>query len=48
MSKYRVKPSPKKEAFSAQDVKDEKQFMKVAIIVTIAAIVIIYLVMNFL
>ncbi len=48
MSKYRVKPTPKKQALSVQDIKDEKKFMKVAIIVTIAVIGIIYLVFTFL
>lgn len=48
MSKYKVKTTPKKQALSAQDVKDEKQFMKVAIIVTVTAVVIIYLIFNYL
>ncbi len=48
MSKYRVKPSPKKQALSAQDIKDEKQFMKVAVIVTVVIIGIIYLIFQYL
>jgi hypothetical protein len=48
MSKYRIKSTPKKQALSAQDVKDEKQFMKVAILVTVIAVVLIYLIFNYL
>lgn len=48
MSKYRVKPAPKKEVRTKQDVKDEKQFLKVAIIITVVAIIVIYLMMNYL
>jgi hypothetical protein len=47
MSKYKVKASPKKEILSSQDAKDEKQFFKVAIIVTIVIIVLIYAFYNF-
>ena len=48
MSKYRVKASPKKQALSAQDIKDEKQFLKVAVIVTLVIIFIVYLVFQYL
>jgi hypothetical protein len=48
MSKYRVKSSPKKQSLSAQDKKDEQQFMKVAIIVTVIVIILIYLAFNYL
>lgn len=47
MSKYKVKASPKKEVLSAQDAKDEKQFFRVAIIVTIVVIALIYAFYNF-
>ncbi len=48
MSKYRVKSSPKKDTLSAQDAKEEQKFFKVAIIVTLVIIGLIYLVFNYL
>lgn len=48
MSKYKVKASPKKEALSAQDIQEEKKFFKVAIIVTLVVIVLVYLAFNYL
>jgi len=48
MSKYRVKASPKKNTITAQDVKEERKFFKVAIVVTILVILSIYLVFNYL
>jgi hypothetical protein len=47
MSKYKLKASPKKEVLSAQDAKDEKNFFKVAIIVTIVVIGLVYLLFNY-
>ncbi|MFZ1751013.1 MAG: hypothetical protein WAU01_12505 [Saprospiraceae bacterium] len=48
MAKYRLKSSPKKKSLSAQDARDEKKFFKVAIIVTLVVIILIYLVFNYL
>ncbi|MBK8626552.1 MAG: hypothetical protein IPN86_24045 [Saprospiraceae bacterium] len=48
MSKYKVKASPRKEALSAQDIKEEKKFFKVAIIVTLVVIGLIYLFFKYL
>jgi hypothetical protein len=48
MSKYKVKPTPKRQSLTAQDIKDEKKFLVTASIVAVAAIVIIYLVYNYL
>lgn len=47
MSKYKVKHSPKRDIQSAEEVKEEKQFFKVAIIVTIIIIALIYVVFNY-
>jgi|JI7StandDraft_1071085.scaffolds.fasta_scaffold12209_1 RsiW-degrading membrane proteinase PrsW (M82 family) len=46
MSKYKVKASPKKDVLSSQDAKEEKQFFRIAIIVTIVVIVLIYAFYN--
>jgi len=46
MSKYKVKPSPKKEQLTVQDKKDEKQFFKVALVVTLIAILLVWLVFR--
>ncbi len=48
MSKYKIKPTPKKEILSSQDAKDEKQFFKVAIVVTLVVIIVIYFIFNYL
>ncbi len=48
MSKYKVKPSPKKEKLTVQDQKEEKQFFKVAIVVTLIAILLVWLVFRLL
>jgi hypothetical protein len=48
MSKYKIKASPKKEALSAQDIQEEKKFFKVAIIVTLIVIGLVYLFFNYL
>ncbi|MFN8339627.1 MAG: hypothetical protein U0T36_11485 [Saprospiraceae bacterium] len=47
MSKYKVKHSPKRDIQNAEDIKGEKQFFKVAIIVTVIVIALIYLVFNY-
>ena len=46
MSKYKIKASPKKESLTAQDIKEEKKFFQVAIIVTLVVIGLIYLFFN--
>jgi len=48
MSKYRVKATPKKNTITAQDVKEERKFFKIAIVVTLAVILFIYLIFNYL
>jgi hypothetical protein len=47
MSKYKIKASPKKESLTAQDIKEEKKFFQVAIIVTLVVIGLIYLFFNY-
>ena len=47
MSKYKIKASPKKESLTAQDIKEEKKFFQVAIIVTLVVIELIYLFFNY-
>lgn len=48
MSKYRVKASPKKEALSAKDIQEEKKFFRVAVLVTLIVIALVYLFFNYL
>ena len=47
MSIDKVRHTPKHDVQSAQDVKEEKKFFKVAIIVTLVFIVLIYLIFNY-
>jgi len=45
MAKYKNRPSQgKKVDISKEDIKDEKQFFKVAIIITLVILVVIYLI----
>lgn len=46
MAKYRVKSAPKRQVESATDIKDEKKFFKVAIIVTVVLLALVYLVYS--
>jgi hypothetical protein len=49
MSKYKAKvPKTSKDKINAQDLKDEKQFFKVAIIATVIIIILIYLFVTYL
>ena len=48
MAKYKARvPKTSKDKLTAQDLNDEKQFFKVAIIVTVVVILLIYLIYNF-
>jgi hypothetical protein len=42
MSKYRGKSTPKQQISSANDIKEERKFFKIAILVTVVLLVIIY------
>ena len=42
MSKYRGKSTPKQQTTSANDIKEERKFFKIAILVTVVLLVIIY------
>jgi len=44
MSKYRVKSTPKQQISSAKDIKEERQFFKIAILITVVLLAIIYFV----
>jgi len=47
MSKYRSKQSKRKDSLSAQEIKEEKKFFQIAIIVTVIIILIIWLVFKY-
>jgi hypothetical protein len=42
MSKYRVKSTPKQQISSANDVKEERKFFQIAILVTVILLALIY------
>ncbi|MBK9257374.1 MAG: hypothetical protein IPM42_18035 [Saprospiraceae bacterium] len=46
MAKLKVKRSVRRENMTAEDLKQEKKFFKIAILVTIVLIVLIYLIYN--
>lgn len=46
MSKYRVRTSPKKEKLTAEDLKQERKFFKIAILVTVILIILIYIIYS--
>jgi RsiW-degrading membrane proteinase PrsW (M82 family) len=46
MSKLRARTTPKRDKLTAEDLKQERKFFKIAIIVTIVLIVLIYLIYS--
>ncbi|MEZ4910396.1 MAG: hypothetical protein R2774_06010 [Saprospiraceae bacterium] len=47
MSKYKVRSTPKADKLTAEDKAQEQKFIKVAIIVTLVVILLIYLVFQY-
>lgn len=48
MSKYKAKvPKTSKDKITEQDLKEERQFYKIAIITTVIIIILIYLFVNY-
>lgn len=46
MSKYRGRTTPKQQVSSANDIKEERKFFKIAILVTVILLAIIYIIFS--
>ena len=46
MSKFRARTTPKKDKLTAEDLQQERKFFKIAILVTVVLIILIYLIYS--